>query len=110
MKKELDKDQLKFICWSIVILPFVFLNLLPYAGVEFIQSNDSEAAHDKLVFGFSLAFIVFFIGAFASYQCIRLSEIAATKACASFALVLYVLLLFAVIHFYPGGSPAMPGT
>lgn len=102
-----DKDRLKFIYWTIVIAPFVFLNLLPYIGIDFTRSSDSEGSSRQLMYGFSLGCLVFVVAGFASYKCIRLSEIVATRLCASFALLLYVFLLLLMAYFYMSGKLAV---
>jgi predicted neutral ceramidase superfamily lipid hydrolase len=105
MQEEQNKNNIKIIYWVITIIPIVLLNLFPYLDISFPETIDSDEVYNQLVFWFSLVFVVLMLAMFSSYKCIVLSEIIPTKVIASFALLLYMALAYAMVYFYLTGYP-----
>ena len=100
MEEAENKIKLKVIYWVIALAPLVFLNLLPYLGISYPETIDSDETFNKLVLGFSVIFTFFLIGIFASYKCIVYSEIMPTKIMASLILLLYLILDLVMIYIF----------
>ena len=98
--EEENKDKLKAIYWGIALVPLVLMNLLPYVGIDLPETIDSDGTFYKLVLGFSLVFIVFLAGLFASFKCILYSEIPPTKVMASLCLLLYLIIIIAMSYLF----------
>lgn len=100
---EEDKTKIKTIYWVITLIPVLLLNLSPYLGIDIPKEIESDEVYDKLVFGFSIVFVLFLLGLFSSYKCIVLSEIIPTKTVASFLFLLYSASLYAMGYFFFSG-------
>lgn len=103
MEEAEDKTKMKAIYWAVAIAPLVFINFLPYMGISLPETIDNDETYNKLVLGFSLAFIFFLSGIFASFKCIVYSEIIPTKVMASLLLLLYLFINLSMIYFYLNG-------
>ena len=98
-----NKNRIKAVYWGITLIPIILLNLTPYMGISLPESIDNDEAYNKLVFGFSIVFVLFLLGLFCSYKCIVLSEIIPTKVVASLFFLLYLASLYAMGYFFFSG-------
>ena len=103
MQEVEDKSRMKAIYWLLAIAPMIFINLLPYIGVDLPTSIDNDEVFYQLALGFSLAFIFFLVGIFACYKCITLSKIIPAKIVAGLFLFLYVVIVLAMMYFFFSG-------
>lgn len=102
MEKEQDKSNINAVYWVITVIPLILLNITPYLGFSFPETIDDDM-YRKLVYGFSLAFVLLVISSFSSIKCIMISETMVGKIFATLFLLLYLLLILAMFYFYQSG-------
>lgn len=103
MEKEQDKNNINIVYWVITVIPLILLNITPYIGFTLPESIDNDETYRKLVFGFSVAFVLLVVGSFSSIKCMINSEMIISKIFATLFLILYLFLITAMIYFYLSG-------
>ena len=107
MKQE-EKDKIKAAYWFFAVLPIIFINILPYVGFDFPEKIETDATYYNLLMWFSMIFVLFMAGSFASFKCIFYSEIPPTKIMATIFCMLYLLIVVSMIYFYFDGFISPP--
>jgi len=103
MEKEQDNSNINAVYWVVTITPLILLNITPYLGFSLPETADNEEAYRRLIYGFSLAFVLLLVSIFSSIKCIMISRTMVGKIFATLFLLLYSLLIFAMLYFYLSG-------
>jgi len=100
---EKEKDNNKPIFWAFSLIPLILINLSPYLGISLPETIDNEETYNKLLFGFSITFVVVLFALFSSIKCLLNSEEIIAKVAAFLLLLLNLMLICGMTYVFLTG-------